>query len=227
MATQRLSIYSFIPNEYFDIDKTVKKLMEKNDPSSYSIINEQGENNVAGCFLAEQLRNEIKYNILENRFETQTVTKLNILKFDINTTSQSLIIWGNKDSAQRFITILAQAADNKVSIDLRTIDFKSLLDRIINNPSITLSRIKLNDIVIDNGVVANCSVNLGNLDNPKAIIAKYKDNITQLSIVLGKNEFPDDLAVAITIYSTGSISIFKDRDSISGDIIDMIQNLYI
>ena len=74
------------------------------------------------------------------------------------------------------------------------------------------------DIFIDQGILANCIVNLKGQDNSRKLVEKYLDNISQISVLVGK----DELAVSITIYSSGSVVVFRDRDELPDDAMNVI-----
>lgn len=226
MATQRVSFCRFMLKKSFDPDIMVSNLLKSNEPSDYFVINEQGERYISGYYLVEQPRNETKYNIEANRFETVTTTRLTIIRFEIDVPNNILIIWGNRNCAQRLITLISQACNNDVVIDFYEIDFKNLIKRITIIPDITISKMKLENIVIDLGIVANCNVNMLNQDNPNELIKKYYNNISQISVIMG-NRYSSDESVSLTVFSSGTIVVYKDRDSISEETVTAIQKIVI
>ena len=81
MATQKLSTYHIQLNNSGSWNDIIEKILLSNTEKSYCNINEQGENYIGGCYIYESLQNQTIYNITENKFETITVPKQNIVKF--------------------------------------------------------------------------------------------------------------------------------------------------
>lgn len=132
--------------------------------------------------------------------------------------NNTLFLWGNKKAAALFITMLEQASHNSLIIDYNETDFKAMLKRLMKDSTVTFSKMKIVDIVIDNGIVANCSVNLINHDNATELVNKYIDSIAQISVLIGK----EMQGVSITLSSSGSVVVFKDRDDIDDEVMNSI-----
>ena len=205
MATQRVSFCKFIPRTSCDLDTIVSYLMQESDDTNRFVFNEQGNNYISGCYLVQQVRNEVSYNVQENRFETVITNKLAVVKFEIDLPNSVLTIWGNKNIAQRLITLISQACNNQVVIENYEVDFKRMLATISSMDEVTLSKMKLENVMIDSGISASCNVVLLNLDGAKALVKKYSENISQLSIILGDRL--SENSVSLTLFSSGSIVI--------------------
>lgn len=218
MATQKLSTYHIQLNNSGSWNYIIEKILLSNTEKSYCNINEQSESYIGGCYIYESLQNQTIYNITENKFETITVPKQNIVKFDMFLINNTLFLWGNKKAAALFITMLEQASHNSLIIDYNETDFKAMLKRLMKDSTVTFSKMKIVDIVIDNGIVANCSVNLINHDNATDLVNKYIDSIAQISVLIGK----EMQGVSITLYSGGSVVVFKDRDDIDNEVMNSI-----
>lgn len=218
MASQKLSTYNIRLKEDSSWNDIFDTVLSLNSEQSYCIINEQGDSYIGGCYIFESLHNQTIYNIAENKFETITVPKQNIVKFDISIRNNTIFLWGNKKAAALFITAIEQAAHNALIIDYNQTDFKLMLKRLINDHSVSFSKMKITDIIIDNGIVANCSVNLTNCENAIDLIQKYIESIAQITVTFTKESQP----VSITLYSSGSVVVFKDRDDIDDEVMNSI-----
>lgn len=218
MATQKLSTYNVKLKRGVTWDSIIDTTLSFNTEKTYCIINEQGDCYIGGCYIYESLHNQTVYNIAENKFETITVPRQNIVKFDVFANNDTLFLWGSKKAAALFITTLEQASNNSIIIDHNDTDFKVMLKRLLGDSSVSFTKMKIVDIVIDNGIVANCSVNLINRDNATELINKYVDSIAQITVAIGKEIQP----VSITLYSSGSVVVFKDRDDIDDEVMKSI-----
>lgn len=218
MAMQKLSTYTVKLKESTTWDNIFDTILSFNSKQSHCIINEQGTTYIGGCYIYESMQNETIYNITENKFETITIPKQNVVKFDIFTNNNTMFLWGNKKAAIPFITTLEQSSNNSIVINYNETDFKAMIKRLMIDSSVSFTRMKIADIIIDNGIVANCSVNLANHDNATNLVNKYIDSIAQISAIIGKEMQP----VSITLYSSGSVVVFKDRDDITEDVMNSI-----
>lgn len=218
MASQKLSTYTIQLKEETSWNNIFDTVLSLNSEQSYCIINEQCDSYIGGCYIFESIHNQTIYNIAENKFETITVPKQNIVKFDIFIRNNTLFLWGNKKTAALFITTVEQAAHNTLIIDYNQTDFKIMLNRLINDNSVSFSKMKITDIIIDNGIVANCSVNLSSCENAINLIQKYIESISQITVTFAKESQP----VSITLYSSGSVVVFRDRDEIDDEVMNSI-----
>jgi len=218
MASQKLSTYTIQLKENSSWNNIFDAVLSLNSEQSYCIINEQGDSYIGGCYIFESIHNQTIYNIAESKFETMTVSKQNIVKFDIFVKNNMLFLWGNKKAATIFITTLEQAANNSLIIDYNQTDFKLMLNRLISDRSVSFSKMKITDVIIDNGIIANCSVNLLNCENSIDLVQKYIESIAQITVIFAKESQP----VSITLYSSGSVVVFKDRDDIDDEVMNSI-----
>lgn len=226
MAAQRLNIYAVRPLEGFSLNEAISNLISANTPNSYCIINEQNDTYIGGCYLLEKFKHETSYNMDSMQFETTIVKRLIVVKFDLNIQAGLLMIWGSKTASVSLVTTIGQAANNRIIIDTKTIEFKKAMNIVLDGKHILLSRMKINNIVIDDGIVVSCSVNLTDLDDARGTASKYLDNISQITMILGKeSKYDDGFNVTVTLYNSGSLVIYSDRDEITNEILEDIYKI--
>ena len=122
--------------------------------------------------------------------------------------------------ATLFSTAIEQASNNTAIIENNKRDYKTTILNLIPE-TILFTRMKIIDVPIDQGIIANCSVYLSNQENATALGKKYIDRISQISIQFGS----ENNITSLTLYSTGSIIVYRDRDDIPSDVIDAINAL--
>ncbi len=218
MSSLKLSVYNLHLKGGISWNDVVSAMIETNSDISHCIINEQSDIYIGGYYLFETLQNQTQYNVDRNCFETVQIKRQNLIKFDLYIEKCVMFLWGSKRAASLFITLLEQSAQANIIIDLKQMVFKEMINKLLKNPSAKFIRMKILNVVIDNGIVANCNVNLSQLDRPSDIIKKYLDSISQISLSLGAEENP----VSILIYSSGSVVIYRNRDEISDEIMNDI-----
>lgn len=222
MPSQKLSVYTIKTSNgvtWYDI---VEKLLSNSSDQERCIINEQADFYIGGCYLLETIHNQTQYNVEEGKFEIVPVKRLNILKFDVFAQNQTLLLWGGKKVASAFLTAIERASNRQIVLDYKDSDFRKMVEYLVSNPEISFSRMRITDIVIDHGILANCSVNLRGQENERVLVKRYLDNISQLSVMIGS----DELAVSMTIFSTGAVIVYRDRDDIPNEAMNFINDMF-
>lgn len=221
MASSKLTILKTKFQGKTQWNSVIGNILQMDSDDSHCIINEQNENYIGGYYLTFSMQNQTFFNIEKNKFETIPIKKQNVVKFDIFVLSERILLWGNKKTSDLFITSLTQASGNKLIIDSNNAEFKHTIKRLLLIKNVKLSRMRITNIVIDEGIVANCCVNLASLDDPCKLVEKYMESISQLTAVIGEEAKP----VSITLYSSGSVVISKDRDDIDDETLEIINNI--
>lgn len=221
MASNKLSVIKLNAIQAINWNEIIDKVISMDSEDARCIVNEQSDDYIGGYFLFSSLYNQTIYNIEENKFESIPAKKQNIIKFDIFVLTGRMLLWGNKKAADIFVTTLEQASDNKLIIEYSITDFKLMIKKIYKTSNISFSKMKITNVLIDEGIVANCNVNLASLDNPKSLVEKYTESISQITIIISKDTNP----VSVTLYSSGSILVFKDRNAIDDETLNVIHDM--
>ena len=217
MATQRLSICTVKIKNSITWDAVVNNLLNFISEDIHCEVTEQTDTYIGGCYIAKVMQNQTQYNIETGSFETTPVARMQILRFDIFPSKCLMMLWGKKKVSTLFTTALQQAAINNLIIDYNKLDYKIMITKLLSNSKVIFTRMNITDVVIEHGIVANCSVNLTNQDNSHGLVRKYLDNISQISV-----QFDENTPTSLMIYSSGAIVTYRDRDDIPSDIIDDI-----
>ena len=218
MSSQKLSVYTIKVSGKISWNEIIADLLSRNTEQERCVIIEQSDSYIGGCYLLETYINQTQYNVDENRFELVPAKRLNIIKFDIFLDNSTLLLWGGKRAASALLTAIEAASNHQTTIEYKDSDFKEMIGYLLKKSEVEFVRMKIMDIFIDQGILANCIVNLKGQDNSRKLVEKYLDNISQISVLVGK----DELAVSITIYSSGSVVVFRDRDELPDDAMNVI-----
>lgn len=221
MSSQKLSVYTIKASKGMTWNAVIKELLNRSNEQERCIISEQSDAYIGGCYLLETIHNQTQYNVDENRFESVPIKRLNVMKFDVFIENGTLLLWGGKKIASAFLTALDTASKNQLIIDYKDSDFKRMVKYLLNTPEATFVRMKMVDIVIDQGILANCTVSLKGLDNSRNLVEKYLNNVSQMSVLVGK----DELAASLTIYSSGAVVVYRDRDEMPDEAMNIINEM--
>ena len=210
-------LYDFVQNKEYTLKKFVDDYGESTlDDSQGIIFHEYDDEFLKATYWQRKKRKEYKYNIEKKEFEEVEEEIINVAEFGIQMQERKMLIFGNKQMAQRIITLIGITSKNAYSITEYVVDIEKLVDRICQNDSIELLKMKLIDITLDKGLLVNCNVNLLNQDNPTDIARKYVSNIVVISFRFEK------INTNITVYKTGKISLSKISDDDKEEIIQRI-----
>lgn len=218
MASSRLSVFKIKLQGDESWDSIVNRVLQMDSEDLHCVISEQCEDYIGGYYLISIAQNQKIYNFEESKFETVTIKKQNVVKFDIFILSGKMLLWGNKRSADILITTFVQASHNQIIVDSNKVEYIQVLNNLLAMKDIGFSRMKITNILIDEGIVANCSVCLSSLNDPRRMVQKYKNSISQLTILIEKETSP----ISLTLYSNGSVVLSKDRDDIDDEALESI-----
>ena len=218
MASSRLSVFKIKLQGDESWDSIINSVLQMDSEDSHCVISEQSEDYIGGYYLISIVQNQKMYNFEESKFETVTIKKQNVVKFDIFILSGKMLLWGNKRNSDILITTFVQASHNQIIVDSNKIEYIQVLNNLLAMKDIGFSRMKITNVLIDEGIVANCSVCLSSLDDTRLMVRKYKNSISQLTILIEKETSP----IPLTLYSNGAVVLSKDRDDIDDEALESI-----
>lgn len=138
-------------------DSIINSVLQMDSEDSHCVISEQSEDYIGGYYLISIVQNQKMYNFEESKFETVTIKKQNVVKFDIFILSGKMLLWGNKRNSDILITTFVQASHNQIIVDSNKIEYIQVLNNLLAMKDIGFSRMKITNVLIDEGIVANCS----------------------------------------------------------------------
>ena len=214
-------LYEISQQEGYSLEKLVDSFMQMgNDDVQGIIVREYDEFFLKASYWRRKLRKEKRYNFQTKDFYNVKEEIVDISVFDMQIKERKLLIFGNKQMAQRIITLIGLLSQNSYSITEHIIDIGSISKKICVMPEIKLLKVKLIDIIIDKEVIVDCNIDLMIQDRPEDIVLKYADNIIQVSFKI------DGVDGKISIYKSGRFSATKlheeERDELIQKIIQIV-----
>lgn len=210
-------LYEFIQKEGYSLRKLVDGLLETmHDESQGTIIHEYGDDFLKATYWKKRKRREYRYNIDKKDFEIVEEDIVDIADFGIQIKERKLLIFGNKQMAQRIITLLGIISKNAYIISEFIIDIERFVKKVCNQKGIVLLKMKLSDISIEKGVLVDCTINLLEQNEPTRLALKYISNIMAISFHL------DGLSANVNVYKSGKFSINKIEDDEKDEMIQKI-----
>lgn len=212
-------IYDFTQKNKYPLQKLVDGLETKiQDETQGVIINEYNEKFLKARFWQKKMQKSQRFNPEKRDFDIIEEEIVSIADFGVEIEDKKLLVFGNKQMAQRIITLISVVSGNAYLITECAVNIEKFVQRICEKSDVKLVKMRLVDITIEKGVMVNCSVNLMAQDDPITLALKYAHNIVVIAFRLGK------IAANITVYKSGKFSISKVDDDAKDELIQSIIN---
>lgn len=214
-------LYEITQKDGYNLKNLVSDLYNNfGDDTQGVIIHEYDEEFLKATYWKKMLKKEYRYILEKREFEEIEQEIIDAVDFEIEMEDQKLLIFGNKQMAQRIITLLGIISGNSYIISEFLFDIEKIANLVCGITDIDVLKMKLKDISLEKGVLVNCSINLVIQDNTKYLVSKYIKNIVTLSFRISK------IPVNITVHRSGKFSISKfdeeDKDEMIKSLIEII-----
>ena len=222
MATNSLQFLKFELEKNMSIEQLENKiLIENSEDDDKFIINEDCNNMLDGYYITYYNSKDIFYNNNTNSLETVIVKRNLIIPFCIDLNNKILDVWGSKSNANKLVVKLGILLNHKVTIEAIIINLENIVTKL-KNKNVKIGNVKIDNYQIEKGIIANCIFDLKNHKNQLEIIKKYTNNLVKLSLLLSNGE---DEALTIIINKNGSVVIYKAKEDISFEILEVIRDI--
>lgn len=171
-------------------------------------------------YLVERVFYQNTYNAEIDDFEKIEYKRIESIPFYIDFIESTLDILGNKQWATKVIEYLGKITKYKIAISDVQINLLKIIE-ICNKEKIqySVTKLKISGYIFFDNIIGDCLLNL--IDYPKAydILKKYENQIVNVTLNVKLEE-----KYAMTFYKSGSISIYKDIESIDISFLRLIKN---
>lgn len=185
------------------------------------LIEQRASGEFDGIFVFLEIMKERVYDFDKEDFIDIISQKSNTVDFSINIPNEILEIWGSRKGAQRVIGALSQLLQNQIIVEQYEISFEKAIEYLKDCNIVSVGKVKAKEIVIENGLIADCTFDLSFAEKPFYILNKYKKSIDRIRFDLET----DKVKVGITLYRSGLISVHKSKEFISNEIMVMIHRI--
>lgn len=223
MATNSLHLIRFETQEKLSLDELIELIFVDEDDEEKFILNEVFDSIIEGYFINYYNSKEIIFNSESSSLETIIVRKSSVIPFSVDTENNIIDIWGSKNNVIRIISKIGVLLNHKVTLEYITINLEKVALNL-NDESVKIGKIKIDNYVLENDIIAQCTFDLKNHSNSKEILKRYSKDLVQLSLTIYKSG--KDILTMI-IYRSGSIVIYKSKDEILQDSLDLIRKICI
>ncbi len=210
MASSNILLYKIrFDQDYSSVD-IVERIERDFLDETRLIVEKYDESSVFGLYIYSEIIKTKEYNFHTNSFEIITSKKFTATEFHIDMKKKYLDVWGNVKNAQKVIVAIALAFDNKISIDALELKFSKMIEYLRKEDNVYVNKVTARQIVLNDGLLADCTFDLSKTEKPFMVIEKYKDNIRKISF---KWKCTDRM-IGLIIHMSGTVTVYKTRESI-------------
>jgi len=221
MAASNILIYKFILRTDLSSVQIIDKLEQQILDETRFVIDDYSDMEISGTYVYSSIYKSIEYDFDTNSFRSITRKKYVTTEFHINLEKNYMDIWGSSQNAGKIITTLSIAIDNKAIIEPLELDFSKIIDYLKETDNVIVGKTTATQVAFNDGILANCTFDLSNYDNPFEIIERYKKNIDKISVKWKC----DDVYMGMIIFISGSIRIYRLRHSINNKQLNKIYRM--
>lgn len=221
MASNNILLYKVEFELVYSMDEIVN-LIEKDILDETRVIVENYDNDsLSGIYVYTEIYKTREYDFEFNNFEVITRKKHIVTEFHINIKDKYMDIWGTTKNAQKIITAISLAFDNRIIIEPYEINSAKIIEYLSKEENVYVGKITARQVVLNDGLLADCTFDLTHNDTPFKVIDRYKNNIRKLSIKWRCN----DTMIPMLIYMSGALIVYKARCMIQEEELDCIYRM--
>lgn len=223
MATQSIYFSKFKLLNDCTVDEIVELLNDSVDTTERFVVNDYSSDYIDGIYIMNNVSKESIFNVDTMSYENVEVIRNIAINFSIDIGRDIIEVWGNKINAQKLLVRLAILFNNRIITDSINIKIPDIVKRL-KQYKLIIGKVKIEDVVLQDNLIASCVFDLTNHEKPYDILNKYKEKLTQVSVIL-KEE--NDTSITVSIYSSGSVLVYRNRENISESILMIIKQICI
>ncbi len=224
LASNSLHLIKFELQEDYSIDKLVDLIfVEKAQDEDWFLLEEACGSIIDGYYISYYNSKEIIYNTENALLETVLVRKNSIVPFSINLENCILDIWGNKSNVVNLTSEIGILLNHNIKMDYININLEKIASNL-KDTSIRIGKIKIDNYPLEKDIIAQCTLDLKNYGNSKTIVEKYSKDLVQISLIIYSDT---EESLTMMIYKSGSVVVYKSKDDISQETLDLIRKICI
>ncbi len=221
MASSSILLYNIKFDRKYLMDEIVNKIEQDLLDETRIAVEQYNNESLSGIYIYTEIYKTQEYNFERNNFEVITQKKYIVTEFHIDIENGYMDVWGNIKNAQRIISTISLAFDNHIVIEAMELKFARMIDYLSREEGIYVGRVTARQVVLSDGLLADCSFDLSDENAPFEMIEKYKRNIQKVSF----RWKCVDLVIGMVIYLSGAVTIYKGRRMITEDELECIYKM--
>ena len=220
MASNSLYFFNFKTDKKYSTDEIVNRLLDSDNDDRF-IINDTTDTIVDGYYITYVNTKELIFDEESELLESKVLKKNIIIPFLIDISREIFDIWGKRNYISKLLIQLNILFNHEINIDPININLRNVVKRL-DKSTIKIRTIKIDNYLLEKDIIANCIFDLKNHNNPCKVLKKYSENLVYITLSI-LNDLEDFFT--IMIYKSGSVVVYKYREELSQDDIDIIREI--
>lgn len=207
MASSSILLYKIKFEQEYSIDEIVNRIENDILDETRIIVENYTDTALSGIYIYSEIYKSQEYNFQSNNFEVITRKKYVVTEFHIDIKNNYIDIWGIAKNAQKIITSISLAFDNHIVIEALEMKFTRMIEYLSKEEGIHVGKVTARQVVLNDGLLADCTFDLSSEEMPFEMINKYKKNIQKISFRWRCAES----VIRMVIHMSGAVTIYKAR----------------
>lgn len=221
MASSSILLYKVKFEQEYSIHEIVNKIENDILDETRIVVENYDDTSLSGIYIYTEIYKSQEYNFQSNNFEVITRKRYVVTEFHIDIKNNYMDIWGTAKNAQKIITTISLAFDNHIMIEALEMKFMRMIEYLSKEEDIYVGKVTARQVVLNDGLLADCSFDLSCMEMPFETIDKYKKNIQKISF---KWKCVDSI-IRMVIHMTGTVTIYKARHMINENELECIYKM--
>lgn len=221
MASSSILLYKIKFEQEYHIDEIINRIENDILDETRIVVEDYTETSLSGIYIYAEIYKSQEYNFQINNFEVITRKKYIVTEFHIDMKNNYMDIWGTAKNAQKIITSISLAFDNHIVIEALEMKFTRMIEYLSKEEGIYVGKVTARQVVLNDGLLADCTLDLSREEMPFETIDKYKKNIQKISFRWKCTES----IIRMVIHMSGTVTIYKARRMIKDNELECIYKM--
>ena len=221
MASSSMLLYKIKFEQEYHIDEIINRIENDILDETRIVVEDYTETSLSGIYIYAEIYKSQEYNFQINNFEIITRKKYVVTEFHIDMKNNYMDIWGTVQNAQKIITSISLAFDNHIVIEALEMKFTRMIEYLSKEEGIYVGKVTARQVVLNDGLLADCTLDLSCEEMPFETIDKYKKNIQKISFRWKCTES----IIRMVIHMSGTVTIYKARRMIKDNELECIYKM--
>lgn len=221
MAMSSILLYKIKFGHKYSIGEIINRIENDILEQTRIVVENYTDTALSGIYIYTEIYKAQEYNFQSNDFEVVTRKKYVVTEFHIDIKNNYMDIWGTVKNAQKIITSISLAFDNHIAIEALEMKFTRIIEYLSKEEGIYVGKVTARQVILNDGLLADCTFDLSGEAMPFETIDKYKKNIQKISFRWKRTES----IISMVIHMSGTVTIYKARRMIKDDELEGIYKM--
>ncbi len=221
LASSSILLYKIKFEQEYSMGEIVDRIENDFLDETRIVVEDYNDTSLSGIYIYAEIYKSQEYNFKSNKFEVITKKRYVVTEFHIDIKNNYMDIWGGAKNAQKIITSISLAFDNHIVIEALEMKFTRMIEYLSKEEGIHVGKVTARQVVLNDGLLADCTFDLSSEEMPFEMIDKYKKNIQKISFIWKCT----DSVIRMVVHMSGAVTIYKSRRIIKDNELECIYKM--